>query len=84
MGIQGLHAWVKPISQPISLTELKGRTIAVDVSGWLHRGLFACALEVESGQSTDRFLDVTRYGGGLTLIMTILVPALILWRYRPI
>ena len=59
MGIQGLHAWVKPISQPISLTELKGRTIAVDVSGWLHRGLFACALEVESGQSTDRFLDVT-------------------------
>ena len=30
-----------------------------------------------------RFLDVTRYGGGLTLIMTLLVPALILWRYGP-
>ena len=28
-----------------------------------------------------RFLDVTRYGIGLTLIMTVLVPALILWRY---
>ena len=30
-----------------------------------------------------RFLDVTRYGSGLTLIMTLLVPALILWRYGP-
>ena len=28
-----------------------------------------------------RFLDVTRYGIGLTLIMTVLVPALILWHY---
>ena len=30
-----------------------------------------------------RFLDVTRYGNGLTLIMTLLVPALVLWRYGP-
>jgi len=28
-----------------------------------------------------RFLDVTRYGIGLTLIMTVLVPALILWHF---
>ncbi len=27
------------------------------------------------------FLDVTRYGAGLTLIMTLLVPALIIWKY---
>ncbi len=35
------------------------------------------------GPGRYRFLDVTRYGSGLTLIMTVLVPALILWRYGP-
>jgi di/tricarboxylate transporter len=33
------------------------------------------------GPGRYRFLDVTRYGLGLTLIMTIIVPALILWHY---
>ena len=35
------------------------------------------------GPGRYRFLDVTRYGIGLTLIMTVMVPALILWRYGP-
>ncbi|GCE65628.1 SLC13 family permease [cyanobiont of Ornithocercus magnificus] len=34
------------------------------------------------GPGRYRFLDVFRYGLGLTLLMTLLVPALILWRYR--
>ena len=33
------------------------------------------------GPGRYRFLDVTRYGLGLTVIMTVLVPALILWHY---
>ena len=33
------------------------------------------------GPGRYRFLDVTRYGIGLTLMMTILVPWLILWYY---
>tara|TARA_B100002051_G_scaffold276682_1_gene326835 strand:+ start:4097 stop:5905 length:1809 start_codon:yes stop_codon:yes gene_type:complete len=33
------------------------------------------------GPGRYRFLDVTRYGLGLTLLMTLLVPWLILWRY---
>ena len=33
------------------------------------------------GPGRYRFLDATRYGIGLTLIMTIIVPALILWHY---
>ena len=33
------------------------------------------------GPGRYRFLAVTRYGIGLTLIMTIIVPALILWHY---
>lgn len=33
------------------------------------------------GPGRYHFLDVPRYGAGLTLLMTMLVPALILWQY---
>ncbi len=33
------------------------------------------------GPGRYRFLDVTRYGAGLTILMTFLVPFLILWQY---
>jgi len=33
------------------------------------------------GPGRYRFLDVTRYGAGLTAIMTFMIPALILWQY---
>jgi di/tricarboxylate transporter len=33
------------------------------------------------GPGRYQFLDVPRYGAGLTLLMTLLVPALILWHY---
>ena len=60
MGIPQLHQFIKSAAQPIHISELSGRTVAVDVSSWLHKGLFTCALEVEMGQAPDRFLDVTR------------------------
>ena len=34
------------------------------------------------GPGRYRFLDVTRYGAGLTALMTIAVPALVLWQYK--
>ncbi len=34
------------------------------------------------GPGRYRFLDVTRYGIGLTFLMTLMIPALILWQYR--
>ena len=33
------------------------------------------------GPGRYRFLDVTRYGAGLTLLMTLMIPGLILWQY---
>ena len=33
------------------------------------------------GPGRYRFLDVTRYGIGLTILMTFVIPGLILWRY---
>ncbi len=34
------------------------------------------------GPGRYRFLDVTRYGAGLTLLMTLIVPILIIWQYN--
>ena len=33
------------------------------------------------GPGRYRFLDVTRYGIGLTILMTLMIPGLILWKY---
>ena len=33
------------------------------------------------GPGRYRFLDITRYGIGLTILMTLMVPALIIWKY---
>ena len=33
------------------------------------------------GPGRYRFLDVTRYGLGITLLMTVMIPSLILWQY---
>ena len=33
------------------------------------------------GPGRYRFLDVTRYGIGLTVLMTFMIPGLILWQY---
>ncbi len=34
------------------------------------------------GPGRYRFFDVTRYGIGLTVLMTLMIPGLILWQYR--
>lgn len=43
MGIEGFHPVIKPYLTPVALSEYKGKTIAVDASAWLHRGIFSCA-----------------------------------------
>ena len=58
MGVEGLLNFVKSTRQQVHVSAFKGETVAVDASAWLHRGLFTCALEVLTGQSTDRFLEL--------------------------
>jgi hypothetical protein len=57
MGIKGLHKFLQ-IAQRVTLSEFAGMRVAVDASAWLHRGLSSCAMEIEEGQASDRFLTV--------------------------
>lgn len=46
MGVTGLLQQIKEIQEPISLSKYKGKTLAVDTYGWLHRGLILCAQDL--------------------------------------
>ncbi|KAI8594072.1 PIN domain-like protein [Geranomyces variabilis] len=56
MGIAGLLPFLKDIHRSVHLSHFKGKTIAVDSYVWLHRGAFACALELGTGQHTTKYI----------------------------
>lgn len=53
MGIQGLLPLLKSIQLPISMAELSGNTVGVDAYCWLHKGAYACALQLAEGKDSD-------------------------------
>ena len=57
MGIQGLLPVLKPIQKQKHLSEFAGQTIAVDAYVWLHRGAYACAVELATNKPTKRYVD---------------------------
>lgn len=58
MGIQGLLPLLKSIQQTICISELAGSTVGVDVYCWLHKGAYACALELAQGNDSTLYVYV--------------------------
>lgn len=57
MGVPGLLQYVRSVVQQVHLSEFRGRTLAVDVSSWLHKGAIVCAPQLVAGEPTDMFLN---------------------------
>lgn len=57
MGVTGLLQHLKEIQQPVSLATFRGKTLAVDTYGWLHRGLVSCAQELCQEQPTRKYVN---------------------------
>ncbi|KNC96155.1 uncharacterized protein SPPG_08543 [Spizellomyces punctatus DAOM BR117] len=57
MGIQGLLPFLKDIHRHVHISTYRGQTVAVDTYVWLHRGAFACALELATGRPTRKYVD---------------------------
>ncbi|QRV90778.1 exonuclease 1 [Ceratobasidium sp. AG-Ba] len=57
MGIQGLLPLLKPIHIHTNLSAFSGKTLAVDGYVWLHRGAYACAVQLVKGQYTTKYVD---------------------------
>ncbi|KAF8609738.1 PIN domain-like protein [Ceratobasidium sp. AG-I] len=57
MGIQGLLPLLKSIHVNTNISEFAGKTLAVDGYVWLHRGAYACAVQIVKGQYTTKYVD---------------------------
>ena len=54
MGVAGLLKMISSCVHEVELSAYRGRKIAVDASCWLHRGTFACPIELAAGEPTDK------------------------------
>lgn len=59
MGIQGLLPFLKEATQPVNMRKYSGYTVAVDTYCWLHKGAFACSLQLAKGEQTDMWVSLT-------------------------
>lgn len=57
MGVTGLLQHLKEIQEPSNLASYRGKTLAVDTYGWLHRGLISCAQELCQNQPTRKYVN---------------------------
>jgi len=52
MGVSGLLPVLRPITERVNVSTLSGRRVGIDGFAWLHRGGYACALELATGTPT--------------------------------
>jgi exonuclease 1 len=53
MGITGLLQALQPIATDLNIAALANKAVAIDAYCWLHRGAYACAMELAQNQKTD-------------------------------
>ncbi|QRG38651.1 hypothetical protein FDK38_003068 [Candidozyma auris] len=70
MGVTGLLQQLKDIQEKKNLAHYRGKTLAVDTYGWLHRGLISCAQDLCNDAPTRSYItsvmkkvDMLRYFG---------------------
>ena len=56
MGISQLLPLLKPAFTQVPLSDFKGKRVGVDGNVWIHRGAYACALDLALGAGTDAFV----------------------------
>eukprot|EP00898_Chlorokybus_atmophyticus_P000158 jgi/Chlat1/1142/Chrsp112S01610 len=75
MGVQGLLKELRPYQRQCHVSEFAGHRVGVDASCWLHKGAYACALELCEGLPTDAYIryflhrvDLLRFHGLIPVI----------------
>lgn len=57
MGISGLLPFVSEYARNISLKDVSVKVCGIDVFGWLYKGTYSCAYELETGQPTTQHIE---------------------------
>lgn len=58
MGVTGLLQVLKDIQRPTDVSKYRGKTLAVDTYGWLHRGLISCAQDLCQDVPTRSYITL--------------------------
>ena len=53
MGINGLHAELKPYCRRVHVEKYRGKRVAADGYSWLHKGVYSCATLVAQARATQ-------------------------------
>ncbi|XP_059474510.1 exonuclease 1 [Neocloeon triangulifer] len=56
MGVTGLLPLLKKSADQVNVSQLEGKTVAIDAYVWLHRGAFSCADRLARGEKTLGFV----------------------------
>ena len=56
MGIEGLLPLLKPIVVKSHIHNFAGKTVAIDASAWLYKGIYSCSWELATGIPTYGYL----------------------------
>ena len=56
MGISQLLPLLKPAFKEVPLSEFRNKRVGVDGNVWIHRGAYACALDLHLGAQTNAFV----------------------------
>jgi exonuclease 1 len=57
MGISGLLPVLASITSNVHISELRGKRVAVDAYVWLHRGAYACSMELAQRIPTNKYIS---------------------------
>jgi exonuclease-1 len=60
MGISGLLPLVQPASVEVHIQSYAGMRVAVDAYSWLHKGAYACAMDLAQARKTQGCAAATR------------------------
>ncbi|CAI2364037.1 unnamed protein product [Moneuplotes crassus] len=57
MGIQGLFQLLKPITKQENLRDFEGQTCAIDIMGWIYKGVYSCSYEIANNWGSFSYLS---------------------------
>ena len=60
MGIHNLLPILKPAITQVSLSDFRGKRVAVDGNVWIHRGSYACAADLVAGNPTSAYVNYVK------------------------
>ena len=60
MGVSGLLKHLKPAITRVELRKYKGQRVGVDVSVWIHRGAYSCAVQLVTRTPTNAYVNYVR------------------------